>query len=158
MNPGSDPSRHSAGVAEDAAENARARPRLAARSLRCAPGAALATAALLGSVICAGAIAADDRPGTAAGDERNANAVEASGILPRLDALLDNLKARIEDLRGQAEQMLDHADAATGSDEQMRFEEMYGKLVAAAEKLEEERDRLRSMRDELAVAGGGQRP
>ena len=54
--------------------------------------------------------------------------------------------------------MLDHADAATDSDEQMRFEEMYGKLVTAAEQLEEERDRLRSMRDELAAAGGGQRP
>ena len=140
------------------AEDAKARPRLAARGLRCAPGVTLATAALLGSVICAAAIATDDGPETAAGDGRNANAVEASGILPRLDALLDNLEARIEDIRGQAEQMLDHADAATDSEGQMRFEEMYGKLVTAAEKLEEERDRLRSMRDELAAAGGGQRP
>ena len=54
--------------------------------------------------------------------------------------------------------MLDHADAATDSDEQMRFEEMYGRLDEAAAKLEEERDRLRSMRDELAAAAGGQRP
>ena len=154
MNPKSDPSRRPPSMAEDG----RAHPGLAARGFRCAPGATLAAVAFIGGVVCATSIAADDRPETAGGDDPRANAVEASGILPRVDALLGGLEARIEDIRAHAEQMLDHADAATDSEGQMRFEEMYGRLVAAAEKLEEERDRLRSMRDELAAAGGGQRP
>ena len=109
-------------------------------------------------MVFATSIAADDQSNSAGGDDPRANAIEASGILGKVDALLDGLEARIEDMRAQAERMLDHADAATDSDGQMRFEEMYGKLVAAAEGLEEERDRLRSMRDELAAAAGGQQP
>ena len=140
------------------AEDGRAHPEHAARGFRCAPGATLGAVAFLGGVLCATSIAADDRPETEGGDGPRATVVEASGILPRFDALLDGLQARIEDIRAQAERMLDHADAATDSEGQMRFEEMYGRLVAAAEKLEEERDRLRSMREELAAAGGGQRP
>lgn len=160
MNLRSNPSRRPAGGAEDG----RACPRLATRAFRSAPGGTLATVALLGTVFGAAANATDDRPEGAAGPETVAgndggvNAVEASGILPRLDALLDSLEARIEDIRGQAEQMLDHADAATDDEGRIRFEEMYGKLAAAAEKLEEEHDRLRSMRDEIAAAGGEQRP
>ena len=154
MNPQSVPARCPAGVAEDG----RAFPLLAARGLRCVAWTTLAAVAFLGGAVCAPSMASNDRPEAAARDDGRANAVDASGILVRLDALLDSLQARIEAIRGQAEQMLDHADAATDSEGQMRFEEMYGKLVAAAEKLEEERDRLRSMRDELAAAGGGQRP
>ena len=127
-----------------------ARRGLAARGFRRAPAVTLA-AVFLGGVVCSAPMAAADLPGTTAGDGDRANA--AVGILPRIDALLDGLEARIEDIRAQAEQMLDHADAATDSEDQMRFEEMYGKLVAAAEELEEERGRLRSMRDELAAAG-----
>ena len=139
-------------------EYGRAHPGPAAGGLRRTRGTTLAAVAFVGGVVCATSIAADDRPKTASEDDPPANAVEASGILPRVDALLVGLEARIEDLWAQADQMLDHADAATDSEGQMRFEEMYGRLAAAAESLEEERDRLRSMRDELAAAGGGQRP
>ncbi len=91
-----------------------------------------------------------------AGDEVGADAVELSRLISRLDMLLDNLEVRIENIRGQAEQILDHADTATDNEGQMRFEEMYGKLATAAERLEQERDRLRLKRDELAaIAGGG---
>ena len=132
--------------------DSRARRGLAARCFRRAPAVTLA-AVFLGGVVCSAPMAAADLPGTTAGDGGRANAVAAVGILPRIDTLLDGLETRIEDIRAQAEQMLDHADAATDSEDQMRFEEMYGKLVAAAEELEEERGRLRSMRDELAAAG-----
>ena len=81
--------------------------------------------------------------------------VDVSGALVRIDAVIAVLDKRIEDLRAQAEQMLGHADTAIDSDEQMRFEEMYGKLEAAAARLEDERNRLQSMRDELALADEG---
>ena len=138
--------------------SSRGSSRVAERGLRRAPGTSPITAAILGSVIWAAAVEAADPAESAAGDERSANVIEASGMLPRFDALLDNLAARIEDIRAQADQMLKHADAATDSEGQMRFEEMYGKLVTAAETLEEERDRLRTMRDELAATGGEERP
>ena len=80
--------------------------------------------------------------------------VDVSGVLLRIDAVIAVLDGRIEDLRAQAEQMLDHADTATDSDEQVRFEEMYGKLEAAAVELEDERYRLRTLRDELSAEGG----
>lgn len=125
------------------------------RGLRCRPAVLLA-AVFLGGAICFTSMEAQDNPETTAGGGHGANAVEASGILPRIDALLTGLEARIMDIRAQAEQILDYADATSDSDDQMRLEEMYGNLAAAAEKLEEQRDNLRSMRDELAAAG--QRP
>ena len=154
MNPRSDPPRRPAGMAEDG----RARPGLAARGLRCALGVTLAAVVFLAGVVCSTSMAEEDRSETAAGDGQRATAAEANGILPRIDALVSALEARIEEIRAQAEQMLDHADVAADSAGQMRFEEMYGKLVTAAEALERERAHLRLMRDELTAASGGQRP
>lgn len=161
MNPRSDQFRHPA----DGTEDSKARARLVAQGFPCAPKGTLAIVAMvafLGNVIGGAPVAADNQPEAAAealtvtGDAGGADSGKASGILARFDVLLDSLSARIEDIRGQAEQMLSHADAASDSEGQMRFEEMYGKLVMAAEQLKEERDRLQSMRDELAAAGSGQ--
>ena len=135
----------------------RARRELADRGLRRGPVAMLA-AFLLGGAVCSMPTAAEELSGKPAGEGRPANAVEMSGILARIDTVLAGLEARIEDIRAQAEKMLDHADAAANDADQMRFEEMYGRLVAAAEELEGERDRLRSMRAEFAAAGDQQRP
>ena len=153
MRPRSDPLRRHVATVRDH----RARRGLAARPFR--RGLVLAfAAASLSSALCSTGTGAQDTARPAAGDSRQPDAIETSGILPRIDAVLAALDARIEDIRMQAEEMLDHADGAIDSDEQMRFEEMYGKLAAAAEKLEEERDRVRSMRDELAAVGDGKRP
>ena len=148
-----DPPRSRAGTAA----RGRARRKLTARGLLRGPPAMLA-ASLLGGAVCAMPTTAEEAPGKVVGEGGSANAVEMAGILPRIDTVLAGLEARIEDIRAQAEKMLDHADAAANDADQMRFEEMYGRLVAAAEELEAERDQLRSMRAELAAAGDRQRP
>ena len=72
--------------------------------------------------------------------------------LAKLDELLAQLDARIEQAWSRAEDMLDLADAATDPDEQMRLEEMYGRMAALATGFEEQRLRLRTLRDEVAAA------
>ena len=72
--------------------------------------------------------------------------------LGRIDDFLARLDTRIEGVRSRAEEMLDLADAATDPGEQMRLEELYGRMVALATSLEEQRLRLRTLRDELAAA------
>lgn len=80
--------------------------------------------------------------------ETNQDAVEET--LSRIDDLLAQFDLRIEGIRARAEEMLDHADAAADPAEQMRFEELYGRMMATAQGLEEQRSKLREMRDELA--------
>ena len=72
--------------------------------------------------------------------------------LKRIDDLLDQFDIRIEGIRSRAEALLDQADAAKGPDEQMRLEELYGRMMATAQGLEEQRSKLRQMRDELATS------
>ena len=152
MSPRPDPPRRHVAAVPDRGS----RRGLAARPFRRVLVLAFA-AASLSSALCSTATGGQVTAKPAAGDSPQPDAIGTSGILPRIDAVLAALDSRIEDIRMQADEMLDHADAAIDSDEQMRFEEMYGKLAAAAEKLEEERDRLRSMRDELAAVGEGKR-
>ena len=73
--------------------------------------------------------------------------------LRRIDNLLAQFDPRIEGIRARAEEMLEHADAAKNPDEQMRLEELYGRMMATAQGLEEQRSKLRQMRDELATSG-----
>ena len=118
-----------------------------------------ATALVCASLmVCSISAKSQANPDSADAGGLPADATEVATFLPRLDAMLAGLDARIKDIRGQAEKMLDHADVAQDSEEQMRFEEMYGRLAAAAGELEAERDRLRSMRDELAAAVAAKRP
>lgn len=72
--------------------------------------------------------------------------------LGKIDALLVQIDARTKDAWARAEEMLDLADAATDPDEQMRLEELYGKMAAVASGFEEQRSRLHALRNELAVA------
>ena len=73
--------------------------------------------------------------------------------LRRIDDLLAQFDPRIEGIRARAEEMLERADAAKNPDEQMRLEELYGRMMATAQGLEEQRSKLREMRDELASSG-----
>ena len=120
------------------------------------PFAGLAT--VIGAAVASAALAGDVSPASGVEGERDRTHAVTASILPRIDAVLEILDARIQDIRAQAERMLEHADTAVDSDQQMRFEEMYGRLAAAAEELEAERGQLRSMRDELANDSGTRKP
>ena len=82
--------------------------------------------------------------------EKAASTVEET--LRRLDGLLAQFDARIKGIRGRAEGLLEQADAAKNPDEQMRFEELYGRMMNTARDMEAQRSRLRLMRDELAIS------
>ena len=95
-----------------------------------------------------GGAGAEDTAKDASGDA--ARSVEET--LDRLDELLARLDAQIVRAWLRAEEMLDLADAAGDPDEQMRLEELYGRMAALATSFEEQRSRLRTLRDELAAA------
>ncbi|MDE0206073.1 MAG: hypothetical protein OXP66_08595 [Candidatus Tectomicrobia bacterium] len=46
---------------------------------------------------------------------------------------------------------MDQADGARDPDEQMRLEELYGRMMTTAQGLEEQRSKLREMREELVT-------
>ena len=97
--------------------------------------------------------AQEEPNGDAADPSTTGNPVAAvEETLSRIDDLLAQFDARIAGIRGQAEEMLDRADAAADPAEQMRFEELYGRMMATAQGLEDQRSRLRQMRDDLAGA------
>ena len=79
--------------------------------------------------------------------------VAVEETLGKLDELLAQLDERARDAWERAEELLQLADAATDPDEQMRLEELYGKMAALASSFEEQRSRLRALRDELANTG-----
>ena len=79
-------------------------------------------------------------------------ATDVETTVVQLDALLAQLDARIADIRARAEDVLDLADAASDPRQQSRLEDMYGRMAAAAEGIEEQRSRLRALRNELAAA------
>ncbi len=66
--------------------------------------------------------------------------------------MLAQMDARRKDAWARAEEMLDLADAAKEPEEQMRLEELYGKMAAVAGSFEEQYSRLSALRNELAVA------
>ena len=72
--------------------------------------------------------------------------------LTRIDDLLSEFDTRIAGIQARAEELLNQADAAQDPDEQMRLEELYGRMTATAQGLEEQRSTLRQMRDELAAS------
>ena len=72
--------------------------------------------------------------------------------LARIDALLARLDARTKDAWARAQEVLDLADAATDPEEQMRLEELYGKMADVAGSFEEQYSRLSTLRNELAAA------
>lgn len=82
--------------------------------------------------------------------ESGAAQVAVEESLDKLDDLLAQLDERARDAWERAEEVLHLADAATDPDEQMRLEELYGKMAALASGFEEQRSRLRALRDELA--------
>ena len=72
--------------------------------------------------------------------------------LTRIDDLLSEFDTRIAGIQARAQELLDQADAAQDPDEQMRLEELYGRMTATAQGLEEQRSTLRQLRDELAAS------
>ena len=106
--------------------------------------------------------AAGQQGGEGSGAEAHGSAGAASAssgtatpvgkTLEQLDELLARIDARIEQAWSRAEDMLDLADAATDPDEQMRLEELYGRMAALAAGFEDQRLRLRTLRDEIADA------
>ena len=72
--------------------------------------------------------------------------------LMRIDDLLSEFDIRIAGIQARAEELLDQADTAQDPDEQMRLEELYGRMLATAQGLEDQRSKLRQMRDELAAS------
>ena len=72
--------------------------------------------------------------------------------LTRIDNLLSEFDIRIAGIQARAEELLDQADTAQDPDEQMRLEELYGRLTATAQGLQDQRSKLRQMRDELAAS------
>ena len=96
--------------------------------------------------------AQEETNGDAAEPSTGNPAATVEETLSRIDDLLAQFDARIAGIRGQAEEMLDRADAAADPAEQLRFEELYGRMMATAQGLEEQRSRLRQMRDDLAGA------
>lgn len=71
--------------------------------------------------------------------------------LARIDGLLSEFDTRIQGVRLRAEELLDQADGARDPDEQMRLEELYGRMMTTAQGLEEQRSKLREMREELVT-------
>ena len=83
-------------------------------------------------------------PGSAAGTVQE--------TLTRIDDLLSEFDTRIEGIQARAEELLDQADSAQDPDEQMRLEELYGRMMEAVRGLEEQRSKLRQVRDELTTS------
>lgn len=79
-------------------------------------------------------------------------AIAVADTLARLDTLIAGFEQRIQEAWSQANMVLERADAAADPEEQMRLEELYGKMAAVAEGVEEQRSRLQALRDELAAA------
>ena len=105
-------------------------------------------------------LAAEPAPAQQEAGSDIAAQVEAAGppaaieeTLGRIDGLIAQLDARIKDTRARAEEILDLADAATDPGEQLRLEELYGRMAALARSFEEQTSRLRALRNELAAAG-----
>lgn len=78
--------------------------------------------------------------------------VAVEDTLTRVDMMLARMDARRRDAWARADEMLDLADAAKDPEEQMRLEELYGKLAAVAGNFDEQYSRLSALRDELAAA------
>ncbi len=78
--------------------------------------------------------------------------------LARIDGLLTQLEGRIEDVWAEADKVLDRADATDDSDHRSRLEELYGKVVALAEKLEDQHAQLRASRAALVAAYRNMQP
>ena len=72
--------------------------------------------------------------------------------LERIDDLLNEFDNRIAGIQERAEALLERADSAQDPDVQMRLEELYGRLMATAQGLEEQSAKLRAMREELATS------
>lgn len=88
--------------------------------------------------------AVESAPGSTAGTVQE--------TLARIDDLISEFDTRIEGIRARAEALLSQADSVKDPDQQMRLEELYGRLMATAQGLEEQRLKLRAMRDQLATS------
>lgn len=80
---------------------------------------------------------------------------ETAGIgkaLDRIDRLIAEVEARIEGVWTEAEKVLSRADATDDADRRKRLEELYGKIAALAEGLEDQLAQLLSSRDTLRAA------
>lgn len=127
------------------------------RGLR-ATGDAAAILVLAASLAASAVGSASGQGGTGS---NAAAAVEPEGpsatieeTLGGIGRLITRLDASASDARARAEDILDLADAATDPDEQLRLEELYGRTAALAQSFEEQASRLRTLRDELAIAAG----
>lgn len=72
--------------------------------------------------------------------------------LDKIDSLIAEVEARIEGVWAEAEKVLGRADATDDADRRKRLEELYGKIAALAEGLEDQHAQLLSSRDALVAA------
>lgn len=72
--------------------------------------------------------------------------------LGKIDSLIAEVKARIEGVWAEAEKVLGRADTTDDADRRKRLEELYGKIAALAEGLEDQHAQLLSSRDALVAA------
>ena len=72
--------------------------------------------------------------------------------LDKIDSLIAEVEARIEGVWIEAGKVLDRADATDDADRRKRLEELYGKIAALAEGLEDQHAQLLSSRDALVAA------
>ena len=72
--------------------------------------------------------------------------------LDKIDSLIAEVEARIEGVWAEAEKVLGRADATDNTDRRKRLEELYGKIAALAEGLEDQHAQLLSSRDALVAA------
>ena len=89
-------------------------------------------------------------PGVSA--EAPGETADIGKALDKIDSLIAEVEARIEGVWAEAEKVLGRADAADDADRRKRLEELYGKIAALAEGLEDQHAQLLSSRDALVAA------
>ena len=72
--------------------------------------------------------------------------------LSKIDRLIAEVEVRIEGVWAEAEKVLGRADATDEPDRRKRLEELYGKIAALAEGLEDQHAQLLTSRDALVAA------
>ena len=100
---------------------------------------------------CAEALKAMEGPSSGVPAEAAGEAVAIGEALGKIDSLIVEVEARIEGVWAEAEKVLDRADATDEPARRRRLEELYGKIAALAEGLEDQHAQLLASRDTLVA-------
>lgn len=111
-----------------------------------------AVAEMTGSANCGEAL--EDLAGTsfAVPAEASEETRALGRALAKVDGLLTLFEGRIEGVWAEADKVLDRADATDDPDHRKRLEELYGKMAALTEKLEDQHAQLQASRAALVAA------